>query len=426
MFKGWKGDFPWTTLIWSLIAVVSLIWWGFAAQHTRARLVLIVGLSLASFMVGCAVGFLFTSYGEETSTVGRIRDWLIGGLTGLTIARAGAVKSLLLTFAAGPGPNDFALTVSLSVTYAVLGFFFMFFQRELILNVLLAQSRAERGRLEGAMKAGQVTQSLLQALPASILSGVDEVDETLDQKEAEELRRNLFSPDVQKFLDEADYVAKSGSAVDWDITSKAANLHYYRTYFQKDAEKSAQIERAYAWIQRALTINPQHLDFQVKYADLFGMMDRNTEAAAILERIEITPEAPAYLKQWLGYYLLFVPGRVDDAIRYSETYHAQFPEESDSFFNIAHGYCKKYCDELRASAKSQDPESHNRQLALKNLKEGLRFQPAFAASVRRKWLARDCSCVAQDGEFNALLREYEQPPRVTSSGDTNRSKESGG
>ena len=58
-----------------------------------------------------------------------------------------------------------------AVLYAGLGFFFMFIERELILNVWLAQSRAERGRLEGTQEVGHVTLRLLQALPASVLSG---------------------------------------------------------------------------------------------------------------------------------------------------------------------------------------------------------------------------------------------------------------
>ena len=66
----------------------------------------------------------------------------------------------------------------------------MFLQRELILNVVLAQSRVERGRVEGTQAAGIVMQRFLVALPASILSGTDDVDEILESRkdEAEELR----------------------------------------------------------------------------------------------------------------------------------------------------------------------------------------------------------------------------------------------
>ena len=91
---------------WSLTAIASLVFWGLEGRGSMMNWILVASLSLSSFTIGALAGFLFTSYGEETSTVGKVRDWLIGGLTGLTIAKVGAIKSLLLTFAAGPGPQE--------------------------------------------------------------------------------------------------------------------------------------------------------------------------------------------------------------------------------------------------------------------------------------------------------------------------------
>jgi len=76
------------------LAAASIIWWVVAAQQNWWRFVLEVGLSLASFMVGCLVAFIFTSYGEEAGTIGKIRDWLIGGITGLTLAKASSIKGI--------------------------------------------------------------------------------------------------------------------------------------------------------------------------------------------------------------------------------------------------------------------------------------------------------------------------------------------
>ena len=140
-----KPKFPWTTATWLTIAIVSVVLWIIASQGSLERGVLLVGLSLASFMIGCLVGFLFTSYGEEIGTVGKVRDWLIGGIAGLTIANATALKALLGKFAVGPNPSEFPLMASAAIFYVGLGFFFMFFQRELILNVVLAEKRSERG-----------------------------------------------------------------------------------------------------------------------------------------------------------------------------------------------------------------------------------------------------------------------------------------
>ena len=195
-------------------------------------------------MVGCLIAFLFTSYGEETGTIGKIRDWLIGGITGLTVAKAGSIKSLLITFAAGPTPNEFALTVTSSIVFATLGFFFMFFQRELILNVLLAERRAERGQIDGTRQVGQVIKSFLLKLPASILSGVDDIAEisVVNPQEADRLRDILYSDDVKAFLERCEAAISEGDALEWDVVSKAEYIHRYRTYFEKD--KTSQAKRA--------------------------------------------------------------------------------------------------------------------------------------------------------------------------------------
>src|SRR6267142_2433598 len=65
----------------------------------------------------------------------------------------------------------------------------------------------------------------------------------------------------------------------------------------------------HSWIARALPMNPLHVDFTEKLADILGIMDRYEEAVAILERLERTPEAPTYLKQWLGRELIILPRR---------------------------------------------------------------------------------------------------------------------
>jgi hypothetical protein len=151
---------------WTAAIVPVVGFWLFAGQLNLWRSLLVVGLSLASFTVGAAGGFLFTSYGEETGTVGKVKDWAVGAATGLTFAKFGAIKALLLTFAFGPGPNEFALTVSVCITFVGLGFYFMFLRRELILNVLLAEGRARRGRVEGTVQAGLATLRLLSAFTA--------------------------------------------------------------------------------------------------------------------------------------------------------------------------------------------------------------------------------------------------------------------
>ncbi len=406
------------TVTWSLTAIASLLFWTLVGRGSMMNWILVVSLSLSSFTIGALAGFLFTSYGEETSTVGKVRDWLIGGLTGLTIAKVGTIKSLLLTFAAGPGPQEFAVAAGTAVTFLGLGFFFMFFQRELILNVLLAQSRAERGRVDGTIQAGVITQKLLTALPPRILTGIDDVaDSDTDPAEAEELRKLLYSDDVNEFLKQADEAIKSGSSLDWDVVSKAANLHYYRTYFEKGEEQE---ERAKEWLLRALLMNPLHADLTAKYADVLGRLESYSEAVAVLEKLFESEEAPTYVQQWLGYYLLFVPGRDDDAIRLSLDYVKRFPDTTDSLFNAACGYAQKYETELDDSDRKSIPDSENRKQALLFLKQALLRDPDYRETVRTKWIKTDESfySLANDPDFLALVASDPSEPAKTTNGAT--------
>jgi hypothetical protein len=109
-----------------VIFPASLWWWyflGICKSPTApcpGRRIMLIALSIGSFMVGCIVGFLFSSYGEESGTIGKVRDWLLGGVTGIAFAdlsrgNGGALARLLHRFTIPPATdNDFALTVSIT------------------------------------------------------------------------------------------------------------------------------------------------------------------------------------------------------------------------------------------------------------------------------------------------------------------------
>jgi tetratricopeptide (TPR) repeat protein len=396
---------PWKTWTWGTVAVLSIIWWVIAGEHSLQRTVLLVWLSLSSFVVGCLIGFLFSSYGEESNTLGKIRDWLVGGITALTVANVATIKRVLLVFAAGPGGAEFAFTIAAAVLYSGLGFFFMFFQRELILNVLLAKSRAERDRVEGTQEAGLVIQRLLVRLPPSVLSGVDSVSEIPDVKDKEEqkLKELIYSDEVEKFLEEAEEASRT-AGIDWDVVSKAAYISYYRTYFEKE-NRSAEIAKALQWITRALIMNPLHVDLTTKYADMLAADENYGAAAAVLDRLAAQPESPVFVKQWQGYVLRYIADRLDDSIKLSEQYHSLFPDESDTYFNIAYAYAHKYEEELRAAGLTTKPDSTNREKALSTLKVALSKQADMLEVVRKKWTGQGeaFECLLHDKEFRTIV-----------------------
>jgi tetratricopeptide (TPR) repeat protein len=365
--------------------------------------VLLVALSLASFMVGCLAGFLFTSYDEEKETVGKVRDWLIGGITALTITQAKSIKPLLQNFEVLNKPQELALVMAMAVVYVGVGFFFMFLERELVINILLAAGRAERGRLEGTDHAGHVALQLIQALPANVLSGIKDVSD-LDLDNEQALRAQLSSDNVKTFLKQADDACKTGAPIDWDVTSKVANLRYYCTYFAPDDEsRKTEAEPARQWILRALNIDPLHADLTAKYADLLDLLGRTNETVNILMRLERSPEAPAYIRQWLGYYLLQIDGHhghEDESIRFSSEYHRHFPDDTDTFFNLARAYARKYCQTRSEIEETREPHSENRKQELERLEKeyrdkaldylerGLNAQPKYRDKFREKWIEK--------------------------------------
>ena len=415
--KSSLGQFLWllgltkTSAFWILLVLpASLWWWWRAALGNPLRYILLIAVSLAAFMVGCLVGFLFSSYGEELSTIGRIRDWLIGGLTGLTLAEAihqgGFFKTILLKFAVNQNDMEFSLVISMAVVYSSLGFLFMFFQRELILNVVLAKSRAERGQLDGTRQTGLAIQKLLAQLPPSVLSGVSDISETnVSKKELEDLRTALYSEDVTTFLRQADEAHRGGILLDWDTTYKVANIQYYRKYFETAEQKPVQVKRALDSIRRALAINPLHADLTMKYADMLGFDNQVDAAVAVLEALSVRPESPAVVKQWLGYFLHSNPSRVDDSIKYSKQFLAFFPNNNDTLFNLAYAYTVMYSQELKKEGKTSDPASANRAAALQYLEAALRVDPEFKRTVSGKWIEerKGFECLADDPDFKRLI-----------------------
>lgn len=392
----------WMLIVAGLLSIAGL---PIVAQLSWHRFVLLDALSVASLMVGSIVGFLFTSYGEEAGTVGKVRDWLVGGITAITVLKAESIKGLLLDFAVGPEPNEYALVVAIAITYSVFGFLYMFVQRELILNVLLAESRAERGRLEGTREAGQVVLRLLANIPANILSGSEDIDilDTLSKAEGDALRDQLNSSEVTNFLQQADQAVKAGNA-DWQIVAIAANLYCYRTYFESNGEARLQKAKiAACWLDRALLINSKHVDFTVKRAAIAGEMKRTGDTTLILEALNRRSDAPFFVRQWLGFYLLDYPERLDESIEYSKSYHSILPEESDALFNIAAAYGRKYCQNARK--ENRQPNPSDRENALVYLKQALDRQPDYVTAVRDKWSKPDgsFSCLKDDDEFRLLV-----------------------
>lgn len=392
-------------------AVLAILGWvSTAAYHHWWRASLLTALAGAAFVLGTLVGFIFSTYDDEASTIGKVKDWLLGALATITLVKFAALKSFLITFAVFYNSREYALTVGVAMVFLVIGFFFMYFGRELLFNVPLARKRAERSSIE-THQASMVTLQLIAAIPSSLLCGIDDAESLLKTRPAlaAQLRESLKSKDVETFLAQSDAAIRTGQPIDWDIVSKNAYLEYYRIYFCAADGKQDQAATALVWIVRALVINPEHVDLTVKRADVLAIQTLYDECCATLARLQPQPECPAFIDQWLGYYLLFVRGREDDAIEASASYLARFKESKEARRNLACAYAQKYCREHchaeTVSGGHLDHQAPAYKAAMEQLTLVVRNQPEYVATIRHKWIAprESFACFAQDGAFRALV-----------------------
>jgi hypothetical protein len=339
-----------------LVITLSILWWKYLAVHCY-DVPRITGVSLASFILGALIGFLFTSYGEEeAASIGKLRDWLLAAITGISLVNAAKLRAGLEYIAGNDEPTK-SMLYCVAVVYLGVGFLLMFFQRSLILNTIVARARVERVRIANMQSTASVVQRAMAVLPATLLSGIQDADEITDSSkkaEAKRLEEVLYSPDVEKFLGQVDDAVRSGSCdLNWDVVSKVAFVNYYRSYFDRDP-KPVQISKAIEWISRALVLNPLHSDLTMKLADMQAATGHYDTACTILTQLSIRPESPVLVHQWLGYYYLFVPGKEVESISQSDAYLSFFPNDANTHLNKARAYAQEFALEAKKGTDRPD------------------------------------------------------------------------
>lgn len=396
--------------LWLIVAASAVLWCWYIGHNHWWRWALLTGLAAASFIVGSLIGFIFTTYGDESNTIGKVRDWAVGALAGFTIAKFSALHAVLLLFAITNTAADYALTLAVALVFSGLGFYFMFFGRELLFNIPLAKKRAERFLIENTHQAGIITIQLNTTLPSSVLMGDADADSLFESHPA--LKESLKSAAVTEFLEHAEQALAAGQSLDWDIVSKVANLQYYRAYLAEEDQRSEQWEVALEWIMRALVLNPDHVDLTVKRADVLALLERYRETVAVLEGLYPRPDCPIFVEQWLGYYLLWIPGREDEAIQCCQSYLTRFPESNEALRNLASGYAQKACLTAKKTSTPLDKNSPEYKKALEHLQEIVLSNPEYLPTIRTQWVAPkgSFSCFGQDPGFLKIVAKTPTQP----------------
>jgi tetratricopeptide (TPR) repeat protein len=151
-------------------------------------------------------------------------------------------------------------------------------------------------------------------------------------------------------------------------------------------------------------IDPIDPEPQLKLAEVYGMLDDIESCLSILEKLRLNEEAPQYLEQWLGFYLLLVPDREEDAIRHSQEFLKKFARNESSLFNVARGYAQMLNRPLDDEPNGISVRADYREKALVYLRTGIEIDPELKSSAKEKAQPRGSfESLANDSEFLEII-----------------------
>ena len=358
-----------------VLGVFSVAWWLVAGNLEQARVAGFAATSLLGFALGAGVGFVFTSYDDEAASIGKVRDWLLGGLAVLTFGEAlkrfGSVRALLVLLAGGEaGVGQHA---AMLVMFTALGFYAMFVHRELTLNPLLQKKRNERKRLEDEGRKAA------PALAAADAIRPDAEPRAVTAELAPEETRAL-----NEFISAAQEAKAQGQEIDRPTAWKLAKAYYHRE----------QYEKAIPLLEQAMSEQDHAVEARLKLAQAYGEMGNPAKAAAMLEPMIGAQPRPAVLKL-LGYYLLWSDDRLDDAIKHTTAYLELRPNDSGAIFNLA-------CAFAQRSAQSGSTDDKAR--ALEHLRRAIELDaPLKLRALALSEADGDFASMKDDPDFKSLV-----------------------
>lgn len=356
-----------------IILLLSLAWWPIAGGFCLVRSVMLVNVSLIGFALGGLFGFILTSHAdEEARSVGRIRDWILGGLTGLTLVDATKDFQSLkrgLDLLANTHESR-ALTVGCLIVYGCTGFFAMFFVREVIWNHLF-----NLGRAKAAM-----------ALRRSISA----VGKALDDKPfVDAMEGHLASPKpatektgaLLKLVASAEELTNKGETLPDSTQEDLGRAYYHLGAYRKAAETLGSVVA-----QKGVEAGKGLL---YRLADSMLHQGKSHEAAELLK--QYVDRLGTGAKKLIGYYLLWDEKRLDESLRFSEEYLLENGGDSGALFNAA-------C--AAAQLFGLHGETRMREVALKYLRDAISKDATWRAKAME--LSR-----SSDGDFASLQQDQE-------------------
>ncbi|MBL8875445.1 MAG: hypothetical protein JNM86_06580 [Phycisphaerae bacterium] len=354
--EGWQPSYMEMSAIW---AAISALWWIIAGGFAADRMTCIISASLFGLSIGALVGFIFTSYTEESNSVGKVRDWLVAALATLSLAEAATgavhVRQLLALFNDPAMSYPMGVTLANIVAFAVLGFWGSFILRELFLNIRFARARNERKRLELALDDVEPAIKQIAVDRRTSLSHIrDGGVATPEQRDVAARIVNLVR---------AAKISFEGLAKDQALI--VAECYALSEHFDAAASMFVRIVERFGFDEQAVE----------GAAYCYECLGAFPHAAKILEQHR--DKMGEHIDQWLGYYLLWVVDRLEDAASRSLRYIRHNPE-----IDLVAANLNLACAHAQLFARDGNPS--DRLQALRIVRRMVEIQPDLKEWFRRR------------------------------------------
>lgn len=377
-----------TARVAGFIALGCLLLWTAVGQFDPMRVGALIATGGAGFAVGSLIGFLFFNLGDRAKVIERLRDLILGTLAGATFASFGQLRLSMhefLKLLGGGGPDEnyqVGLLACNGLLCSAAGFFLLFWICEFVWNKAQAANQRDIDELRQAelqKKAGPVLEKVAVDLssitkPDPSTPGPSTAAPSPEQVQAGQLLLNNPA------------VAKAQGAELSDTTL----LRIAQAKLATGDETGAEAD-----FRELLRRNAYIKDAVVGLANILEDRGNYLGAATIIESHLDTLGASG--RRWLGYYLLWVPDRLNEAVRFNQELLNDDPHDLTAKFNLACALAQLYG---RSDAKPQE----QRQRIIKMLQELVAEEPGYKALIQR-WSSEggDFSSLGSDPEFRKLI-----------------------
>lgn len=380
---------PWEAAA-AMWALAVILWWTLASDFDLKAAAGLAGTGVFSLVAGAIIGFLITAFGEENqSAIGKTRDWLFGGLAGLTLggtlANLQQIKTGFASLAGGAGAPAVSIQLGNMAGLFALGFFAMFTLRRFHWNPIIARKQRELEEILRPVPLPLGAELKVQSGSASAAPTPEVVQSArlaVERIEHAGIAPTDLTPDLQ-----LKYAAALAAS---DRTAQAASV--------LDQLLNSPVTLPTPLVSAALR---QYSDLAEQDADgRLGLHRRAADAIATFANI-VGPVAD----HLVGYHLLWVPDRVRESLAASRRYIEAFPDSAMTRFNAA-------CALGQLFARGGAEALNYGEQAVAELEQATALDPRVKDLIRR-WSADtdgDLHRLVNDNAFRARIHAILQTP----------------